>query len=76
MNSPSDFFRAPLLAALEARGWTAADLARESGVGYASVNDYTRGRTDLYAATLAKLYSALGLSVSDEARPRKRKAGR
>ena len=57
---------------MEERGVNQAKLAELAGMTQPRVNDYLRGRRDVYAATLARILTALDLEVRPARKPKGR----
>lgn len=62
MNTLPDF-RAAVVTAMDRLGLNAKQLSERSGVGYASVYDFARGRGGLTADNLAKVCGVLGITI-------------
>ena len=62
-------FAAQLRGALEARGWTAYRLGRESGVSLPVISRYLAAKREPTLAIACRLADALGVPV-DDLRPR------
>lgn len=56
-------FRDAVNTAMERRGMKRTKLAELSGVSYASIYDYTKGKGGLTADNLAKVCGVLGITV-------------
>jgi len=52
--------------AVRESGRSLLSLAKETGLPYATVHNFARGRTDVYLASAGKLATALGLRLSKE----------
>ena len=56
-----------VMAAMQRRGWTITDLARESGVSRSALGRWLRGDRSITVRTLDRVWAALGLEITEKA---------